>query len=82
MYGGEHGCGLFFCSEHLNDVYDENDECIKSNVCERCAKNEEPFSPKPDTKEWINWKLEDYSWRAWRDENPLKVEEMKKYLKE
>lgn len=82
IYGGEHGCGLFFCDEHLKDVYNENGELIKSDVCERCAKNEDPFSPKPDTKEWIRWKLEDDSWEQWRDENTDKVEEMRKYLKD
>lgn len=49
-YGGEHGCGLFFCSEHLHLTR-------RGNLCERCMKGKEPFDPTPDTPEWINWKL-------------------------
>ncbi|DAB40272.1 MAG TPA: hypothetical protein CFH81_08745 [Sulfurovum sp. UBA12169] len=76
-YGGEHGCGLFFCEEHFHIVATSDSSKF---VCERCAKNEQPFFPKHDTKEWIKWKLEDLSWKKWRDENPEKVEKMKNYL--
>ena len=33
-YGGEHGCGLFFCREHL--TYEERDGHLVP-LCERCA---------------------------------------------
>jgi hypothetical protein len=67
-YGGEKGCGLFFCSNHQH--FDEEG----TQLCERCMKSEdedyEPFEAKPDTDEWINHKLTDESWAEWRKENP------------
>lgn len=64
-YGGEEGCGLFFCPEH------------KFIKCDRCFDNKEPFKPKPDFPQWIQWKLTHESWQEWRDENPKEVESMK-----
>lgn len=72
-YGGEHGCGLFFCENHLR--YHHNEDC-RGQVCERCAGYQSPFEPKSDTLEWINWKLTDESWQQWRDENPNEVVKM------
>ena len=67
-YGGEFGCGLYFCGEHL--VYVE-----RRQVCECCeAGQEERFEPTPDTAEWLNWKLTDESWAQWRNENPAEAE--------
>lgn len=37
-YGGEHGCGLFFCSEHLWMGG-------ARQQCERCTEDREPFAP-------------------------------------
>lgn len=67
-YGGEDGCGLYFCHEHL-----------LGGKCERCAARTDdgpyiaPFAAKPDHPEWINWKLTDSSWQGWRDDNPVAV---------
>lgn len=61
-YGGEKGCGLFFCPEHLT----------ASGVCRRCATKKKPFEPKPDTPEWINHKATDPSWAEWRKEQEAK----------
>lgn len=38
-YGGEGGCGLYFCSAHLGytDTEEINDKIYGSGVCERCA---------------------------------------------
>ena len=72
-YGGEFGCGLYFCSEHLQ--YADIDEIVQ--VCERCANHEDPFDAKPDVAKWIQWKLTDESWQQWRDENPSEVAKMK-----
>jgi hypothetical protein len=65
-YGGEDGCGLYYCHAHL-----------LGGMCERCsaiADGDESFAPpfmaKPDHSEWIDWKLTDPSWKQWRDENP------------
>jgi hypothetical protein len=75
-YGGEHGCGLFFCWEHGHLTYTERAD-DHPPLCERCVKGEKPFTPKPDVAEWVNWKLTDPSWQQWRDENPEEVEKMR-----
>lgn len=68
-YGGERGCGLFFCGEHM---------FVGSHrqQCDRCAYGKPPFDATPDTREWVEWKLTDESWAAWRDENPEAVKAM------
>ena len=71
-YGGENGCGLFFCWSHLT----------ASSQCERCDNKKEPFPPKPDTKECMRWKLTDESWQKWRDENQNEVSRIKVALLE
>lgn len=70
-YGGENGCGLFFCGEHMF----ASDKC--GQLCERCRDGLPPFDPTPDTREWIEWKLTDDSWGPWRDENPEAVAAMR-----
>ena len=71
VYGGDFGCGLFFCSEHREYTgRRDNGKIIYPQLCERCAKRRKAFEPKPDTPEWINWKLTDESWGPWREENP------------
>ena len=62
---GSHGCGLYFCGEHLH--------LGLVPQCERCIAGQPPFDPKPDTEEWVNWKLTDPSWEQWRRENPEEV---------
>jgi hypothetical protein len=64
-YGGEHGCGLFFCEDH--QFYK-----VKAGgfVCQRCRNGKNSFPPKPDVDEWIKWKLTDDSWAEWRGKNP------------
>ena len=69
-YGGEDGCGLFFCEKHSGVM-----------LCERCEKGEDPFTPSPDTKEWTNHKLTDESWAQWRKENQDEVVVMKEQVK-
>jgi hypothetical protein len=69
-YGGEDGCGLYFCSGHLfwdGDRY----------LCARCLAEEPPFEPTPDTAEWLNHKLTHESWARWRSENPAETERIK-----
>ena len=55
-YGGDTGCGLYFCGKHL--TFD--------SLCDRCLFDLEPFNPKPDVEEWINHKATDPSWAEWR----------------
>lgn len=69
-YGGDHGCGLHFCGQHLR-YEDRGEDCPQ--LCERCAAEAEPFEPKPDVAEWVQWKLTDESWAQWRAENREEV---------
>lgn len=76
--GGEYGCGLYFCGEHLLMPMGKRDDC--GQLCERCLPGDEggdPFDPKPDTQQWIDWKETDPSWQKWRDErdNQLNINE-------
>jgi len=71
-FGGEHGCGLYFCGKHT--TYHET----RGSVCAPCAdRRKKPFEAKPDHPDWIKWKLTDESWRQWRDENPDAVAKLK-----
>lgn len=65
-YGGEQGCGLFFCEVHRRYIRNDGTRA----VCERCAINKPPFDAKPDVREWIDHKLYDESWANWRAEHP------------
>ena len=75
-YGGEHGCGLYFCDEHLLNAEARG----HGPVCGRCLAKLPPFDPTPDTAEWLRWKLTDESWATWRHENPAEVERMQMAL--
>src|SRR5690242_21412869 len=67
-------CGLFFCGAHLQYIEADDESGERQGwVCERCAKDELPFDPTPDTAEWVQHMLTDESWRQWRDENPERV---------
>jgi hypothetical protein len=80
-YGGEHGCGLFFCGEHLFMSLHEEDPA--AFLCERCAdwhsldEDEQDarsfvsFDPKPDVEEWAYHKATDPSWATWRAEEGI-----------
>lgn len=66
-FGGEYGCGLYFCGQHLGANFDDK----RGWLCERCADDEQPFDPTPDLDEWTDWKLTDESWAQWRAENGI-----------
>lgn len=63
-YGGEHGCGLYFCPSHLSIALVPGVQ-----LCDRCFQHEDPFTPTPDLAEWTNHKMTDPSWAHWRREN-------------
>jgi len=75
LYGGEHGCGLFFCSEHLEFATKKNIPML----CARCARGKSPFHPKPEHPSWIKHLLTHKSWHEWRQEN---TDVVKKLLEE
>ena len=65
-YGGERGCGLFFCGEHQRRP---------GQLCPRCAASKPPYKrPKQDHPDWMRHKLTDPSWAPWRTDNPGAVE--------
>lgn len=74
-YGGEKGCGLYFCEAHLTGTRTVGDRWVR--VCGRCDKGRPPYEPTPDTAEWLEWKLTDESWERWRLENPEQVERIR-----
>lgn len=63
-YGGEDGCGLYFCSKHRRITE-------RVQQCERCAAGWDapggPFEPTPDLPEWIEHKRTHPSWAKWRE---------------
>jgi hypothetical protein len=61
--GGDNGCGLYFCYNHLWYTPDG------VQVCERCLEHNDPYLPKPDHPEWVHHKATDPSWQQWRNEN-------------
>lgn len=65
-YGGEEGCGLYFCAKHLCFA-DEKEH----QVCERCSKGRKPFIPSLDSDEWIEHQMTDESWADWRYEQGI-----------
>lgn len=76
LYGGDRGCGLYFCFQHTHYHQDG------TPLCERCVTGQEPFEPTSDRPEWMRHKLEDPSWAKWREENPNEVEVMRLALHE
>lgn len=57
-YGGDEGCGLYFCTNHHNGI---------GGKCYQCSRGHAPFNPKPDIRLWLNHKKMDPSWQEWRD---------------
>jgi hypothetical protein len=78
-YGGEKGCGLYFCEEHL--FYHEFRDKEVKQVCHRCDQHKQPYKQTQDHPDWIKWKLTDESWEQWRQENPSEVEKLKLTIK-
>lgn len=66
-FGGNQGCGLYFCGRHLYFYV------RKPQWCDRCRTGQNPFEPKPDHPDWIQHKLTHESWKPWRDEHPEEV---------
>lgn len=70
-YGGEHGCGLHFCAEHLRSY---------PQLCQRCINAGEdgctPFQPSGEHPTWAHHVLTDHSWREWREQNQAEVERL------
>lgn len=50
-HGGEYGCGLYFCSEHLFL------SSRRPQRCARCKRGRKPFLPTSEHPTWVKWKL-------------------------
>lgn len=74
-YGGDKGCGLYFCGKHLG--------MSKAGMrCARCEASKPPYKRiSPERPEWLRWKLRDQSWGQWRKENPQEVETIRALLR-
>jgi hypothetical protein len=79
-YGGDYGCGLFFCGSHL--VYHKPRGAADSvQLCPRCSKRLPPYKhPSREHPKWLHHKLTEDSWAAWRNENLREVERMRAEL--
>ena len=59
-YGGDRGCGVYFCSHHLILH-------AQLQLCAKCSPRvRKPFVPTPDHPDWIKHKATDPSWAEWR----------------
>ena len=67
-YGGDKGCGLYFCYDHL--VYHDLVDGETAQVCPRCDTHKRTYKPKPDHRDWVYWKLTHESWAEWRLMHP------------
>ena len=71
-YGGERGCGLYFCSKHLFISCTRVKRRVLPQLCSQCVdRRRKPFQPTPDTLKWLYHKMTDPSWAEWRAENGL-----------
>ena len=69
-YGGNRGCGLYFCHQHLKVPFMQ----IASQLCDQCyPRRKKPFTPTPDVPEWTHHKATDPSWAEWRAEQEQKA---------
>lgn len=67
-YGGEYGCGLYFCSKH-SFYHKFRGADRMGEYCKRCVTHKPPYDAKPDIKEWVDFKNTDPSWAEWREKN-------------
>ncbi len=67
-YGGDRGCGLYFCEKHLSGA---------GSLCPRCRNRKPPFTPKPEHPRWIRHVLTDESWAPWRKEHHEEVSRLR-----
>jgi len=72
-YGGDAGCGLYFCENHLEKKVLETTGNEVTPVCAQCSSGKTPFEPTPDADEWINYKQTSHYWAGWRTYHETKA---------
>ena len=75
-YGGERGCGLYFCEEHLGGANSLCQRCYAAEAAREAGEDDAEaiaFDPKPEHPEWIHHLMTDESWAEWRAKNPKEV---------
>lgn len=60
-YGGEKGCGLYFCGKHQIGSWQR---------CGKCRYYKSPYKAKPDHPTWIKHKMTHESWAEWKKTDP------------
>ncbi len=76
-YGGDEGCGLYFCEEHGGGKFCERCKLFFKDGVFNEYQDVDFFQPKPDTQEWIDHKNTHESWKEWRKECPDEVWKLK-----
>ena len=76
-YGGEYGCGLYFCAKHLYL------SARRPQRCARCKRgpSKKTFTPTREHPRWLKWKLTDKSWAKWRRINPTETKHLRALLR-
>ena len=74
--GGDYGCGLFFCAEHLYYGRKPRGAEHTPPLCLSCQNYRDPYPEKPDIEEWQHWKLVHPSWAEWREMHPEEVKDL------
>lgn len=72
-YGGERGCGLYFCHSHGQNG---------DHRCSPCEHGRKPYKPKREHPKWVFHLLNHHSWAQWRNENPTRVAELRQLAKD
>lgn len=73
-YGGEHGCGLYFCETHRRyRTFGRGDDAETVQVCCRCKYGRRPYPKKPEHPRWVEHVRTDPSWGEWRQKYPKKL---------
>lgn len=69
-YGGDKGCGLYFCEAHGG-----------GDLCPRCRNRKPAYKhPKPEHPTWMRHKFTDESWSEWRAASPAEVAQLERAL--
>lgn len=75
-YGGDNGCGLYFCGKHQKTKYPLDVDGEEDDSEDPICGHGDGYVATADHPDWISHKLTDESWAEWRAENPTEVEKL------